>query len=227
MRLLSVPLIRQSKGSTDCARAVVAMVLNYYGYRCTLTGLKRQLAKEGVINFLPAYGLFLIRKGFGIELVTKNPEIINDNYGRLSTSRLTQELQTNRRYYGKEKADQISILVDFMKSGGTLKVRIPAFRLIKREIDAGRPLGAAIARSVLYNDSFPRPIIHFVLIVGYDQGDLLVNDPHWSKAGGKARRYSIEDFMYAIHSGSIGDIDNGSIMLFRYGLNRNVKSGKS
>lgn len=57
---------------------------------------------------------------------------------------------------------------------------------IKQEIDAGRPVVVAVNAGALHNPHYSYKGGHFVLVVGYDSANMIVNDPgtrygsHWA-----------------------------------------------
>lgn len=88
-----------------------------------------------------------------------------------------------------------------------------SIEMIKEEIAAGHPVIVPAAGRLLGNPNFtpPGPVYHMVVAIGYDQGNIIVQDVGTRK--GDHYKYNPTIFFNAIHdwAGSPENIEKGSI----------------
>jgi hypothetical protein len=165
-------------------------------------------------TYMPQIGTYLINHGFKVELVTMHPKLftLKDKYCSQTKVRNIFD-----KAYTCEKSEQnkkvLGYFREFSKAGGKIVVKIPSVDDIIKEINNGRPLGAALTSNFLTNTQ-PKFNFHFNLITGYDNKYVYVNDPQSSKSGG-AKKYLIDDFFYGVHASAHGDLDNASLILVK------------
>src|SRR3989344_4462690 len=103
--------------------------------------------------------------------------------------------------------------ITYLQDSGRLHVAIPTLKEIRQETNAGRPVIALVQNSIWYSRVPGRPfsdIFHLVVITGVDDAYVYINDPHW-KFGGQVK-HTHEEFLFALYSSSLGDVDNGSVI---------------
>lgn len=80
---------------------------------------------------------------------------------------------------------------------------------IKREIVAGNPVILPCAGRKLGNPYYrqPGPLYHMLVAIGYDEDEIIVNDPGTKR--GKNFSYKYEVLLAALHEWNGGDVQNG------------------
>lgn len=208
---LSVPLVRQDKGSYDCGPAGLAMILEYYKQPTTVEGLKKELqVYENLGTYAPQLGKYLLDKEFAVELVMLNPYLFT-----LST-KMDHEEQIAYFQELKERAKKekfqvpIKHFLEFLEAGGTLNIKIPDAKDLQEEIRNERPVGALLTSNFLHEEK-ANFNFHFNIITGIDEEKVIVNDPNMEGE----QEYAINDFFYGIYASAAGDIDNACLIKIR------------
>ncbi len=209
---LSVPLVRQDKGSSDCGVASIAMILEYYGIKKSIDELKKDIPLfKGVGTYTPELGLYLLSQNFEVEIVTMNPHLFNASFKNASKKKtLTHLKKKHEKMKGKEMKKCIEFFIKFIEAGGKLTVRVPNAEDIKEEIRNKRPLVVQLTSDFL-STAYLGFNFHYNVVTGLDKKKVYVNDPLWDTAGGR-RAYEINEYLYAIHAAAFGEADNASIM---------------
>jgi uncharacterized protein YvpB len=210
---LNVPLVRQAEGSPDCGVACLAMLLNYYGVEHDYKKIRKEI---GVLRWgttTPQLGLWLLKHGFDVEIVTMHPKLFNI-YSKFSSKRvLLKHLKSFRGKY-KKLFDRIALehFIQFVAAGGTLTPHVPTMSDVKKELKAKRPVMSLLTHWFLHKSKLgPRFTLHFNIISGLDKRFVYVNDPDWDLMGG-AHKHKIEDYMYAVYASAFPALDNASFM---------------
>ncbi len=209
MKKLEIPLLLQDKGSPDCGPVTVQMVLRYFGINRELSFLTNQL--EYSENGTSAYdnGYILLQEGFNVTAVTAQPMLFPfDTIESLNTkeeilSQIEKRLEALPKY---EKG--IGAMKRFMRSGGDVCVEIPAFKHIISAIDDNSPVIALLYGKALGTNEGG---FHFVVVNGYDGSKVLLTNP-LPEASGQSW-FPIEQFLYAVHTSTTSDIDNGTLLI--------------
>ncbi len=211
---LDVPLIRQPKDSVDCVICGVGMLLAYHGQPKDFQRLKSEIATDATGSYAPQLGSYLSRQGFDVEITSLHPKLFTRNDIGASQDEILQRFQFLAE---KEKIDQnklvINHFIDFMKTGGIMTPKIPCLDDILQELKANRPLGALMTTRFL-TDTQPKFNFHFVVITGYEEGKVYVNDPMWDEAGGR-QAHDVKEFFYGLYASAFGDLDNACLIKVR------------
>ena len=202
--ILDVPLIRQEKDTVDCGIVGMAMLLKYYGIDVSYEDIKKEIKIHEIGTYAPQLGIYLIKKGFDVEIITLHPGLFTKK-GILLTK--DQILNRFKELYGTAKLDKNKItleyFIEFLEKGGKIKIKIPTKEDIIEEINQKRPVCALLTSNFLKGD---KPVFnfHFNLVTGIDDKFVYVNDSLWDERGGK-HKYLIDDFFYGIYAGAYGD----------------------
>jgi len=108
-----------------------------------------------------------------------------------------------------------------MEAGGRLKVGIPSLEDLKEETEQGRPVVVFLTNASLYPNNiarvYKRPFtytFHSLVVTGVTKDEVFVNDPYWGEEGGE-KAYPSDEFLYAVHASTLGDVDNGCFVKVR------------
>lgn len=213
MSLLIVPLVRQETYSADCGIACVAMILEYYGIPYVYAKVKKEIGVFHFGTFMPQLGLYLLKTGFRVEIVTMHPALFTFYSTFTDIQELINHLKGARKnVIQKKDAIALDFFITFVRAGGVLTPRIPTVEDICEEIDQKRPLFSSLTHRLLFRREFrPRYSFHFNVVTGYDSQRIYVNDPDWGDFGG-VHKHDINNYLYAIYANVYGFIDGGSIM---------------
>lgn len=211
---LRVPLMRQPKNSAWCGPACVAMVMKYYDDSVNLKDVKKEIKMHKTGAYVPQLGLYLRNKGFDVELVTFNPLLFTHKRVGNSTDSLLKYFQHLRRikFYKKSKdMTALNYLIDFLRAGGKISVKVPTESDVRSEIAHHRPLLANLTSDFFFKLSLPRFNFHYNVITGIDKEYVYVNDPGWGAYGGR-NKHKIADFIYAVSAITHNGIFEGYLM---------------
>jgi predicted double-glycine peptidase len=223
---LKVPLSRQKEGSADCGPICVSMILDYYSIKNNMDQIpkeiraidKKMVLPKDSFTYTPQLGLYLLNKGFEVEIITFNPwlfryrdklkinpiEDVEEFYERIKRKRISVEIKRPSKFF-----------IDFMKKGGKVVVRVPDEKDIRTEIEHGRPLIALLTTNFLYPKATKRTFnFHANVITGIDAKYVYVNDPLANINGGR-RKHLIPEFMYGLYASAYGAPDNASLIKIR------------
>ncbi|GEM_PF-2372895 len=218
MEKLRVPLMRQLPNSVECGLVDVSMVYSYYGIQMSMEELRKDLPTTDIGTYAPQTGMHLLKNGFEVEIITHNPRLVWKTDKNLNQKELLTKFED--KYKTADENDKIALgyFIDFMKNGGKVIVKIPSCQDLEEEIGQGRPVLVLLTNASLYDkniaDTHGRHFdytFHGVVVIGIGEGKVLINDPYAEEEGGQ-KEYSADEFMFAVHASSLGDLDNGSFM---------------
>lgn len=212
--ILEVPLIKQPEDSKDCGIVGIQMLLKYYGIDLDLQELKKEIEIDNTGTYAPQLGLYLINKGFAVEIVSLHPSLFTKKDENLSQDKILERF--NQLYKNSQSQQNKKILkhfINFMKANGKIKVKIPDKEEIIEEIKNQRPIGALMTSNFLTSKK-PGFNFHFNLINGIDDEFIYANDPLPDERGGK-NKYLIKDFFYGLYCSAYGDMDNACLIKVR------------
>ncbi|MFH0715113.1 MAG: C39 family peptidase, partial [Candidatus Diapherotrites archaeon] len=196
-------------GSSDCGPASAAMLLTYYGITAGPESVRKAITRSKKGTFIGQLGLFLMQKGFEVEIVGLNPAFFTKQSRKFSGNRLIQYLEKVREHQKSAKNKKALLyFVKFLQAGGKMRNEIPTEQMIRKELKEGRPVGALLTSNFL-NEKKPKMNYHFNIITGIDRRHIYVNDPAWPPFGGR-KKYSTNEYLYAIHVAV-----RGSLLLVR------------
>jgi len=214
MMKLKVPLIRQPKDSVDCGIAGIAMLFQYYKINKTFDEIKKEIETDAIGTYTPQLGVYLIKHGFDVTIITMHPKLFTIKDERLSQKNIIKRLEDQYKI-AKTEQDKKTIMHfnKFIKAGGNIRVKIPDIKDIQTEISSKRPLGALMTTNFV-NNITPGFNFHFNIITGYDTNHIYANDPLDDERGGK-KQYTIQQFYYGLYASAYGDIDNASLFIVK------------
>lgn len=184
------------------------MVLNHFGKKRKLEELKENMLYVPGGTYIYDNGLVVLREGLKAELITANPLLFKQEDRVLMNNEdnvLNHLSQVKRKKNAKKQP--IKLFQDFIKKGGRVKVEIPNLHHIRNAIDKNK-----LIIVLLYGGALGKREggFHFVVVTGYKKGFVYINNP-----GKKSRQgwFREEDFLYALHSSTCADVDNGSLLI--------------
>lgn len=212
--VLDVPLIKQPDRSKECGLATLAMILDYHQVPVTLEELRIEIAVQDWGTAMPQLGLFLIRRGFRVNIITMHPALFDDGSDFSSQSELLAYFQALQPQQETVRSSlELNYFIRFIQAGGQVVPRIPDDEVIEEEIRSGQPLIAPVSHRCLFKSGQrPRFSGHYNVITGIDSQHIYVNDPDWEPPFGGRHRHAIKKYLYAIYANARPGLDNASLM---------------
>lgn len=214
MNHLEVPLIRQAEASSDCGPTCLAMILEYYKMIYDFDEMKKELGVYSWGTVTPQLGIYLLKRGFGVEIMTMHPSLFSLHTQFYDDQSLKDHFES-LRINMKGEFDPIALnhFITFLELGGIVTPRIPTLGDIEKEIVAERPVLTPITHWFLHkSDLPPRFSIHFNIVTGIDEKVVSVNDPDWGDEFGGKHEIDRDAFLYAMYASAKGGIDDACIM---------------
>lgn len=211
---LNVPIIKQKEESLECGIACLNMIFNYYNvdfsYRDALK--KIEIFNAGIS--VPQLGIYLEENGISTTIITMNPLLFNIRDKNIDKEQVIFQL-TNRLPNLSKPNDikTMSYLLEYLNKGGSIIPKIPAKKDIVNEIKNKRPIIALLTTNFLQGKTIFN--FHYNVIIGVDDDRIIVNDPRWENEHGGQFSYHIDEFLFALYSSSLGDLDNASLLLIK------------
>lgn len=212
--MLTVPLVQQPHKSTECGVASVAMILSYYKIPYDYEELRTEIIAKEWGAAMPQLGLYLLGKGFSVEIITVHPSLfaVQSRFAD-SQSLINHFLSLEPTFNEPHNLVTLQYFIQFVKHGGIVTPRVPVKQDIADEIDVKRPLIAPLSHCFLFETGkMPRFCGHYNVITGIDHEFVFVNDPDWETPFGGQHKHRIEDYIYAMYAGASRAIDNASLM---------------
>ena len=221
---LKVPLLRQGEGTNDCGPTCVSMVLNYYSIKNDVNQLTKDIRKidkkmklpDDSYTYVPQLGLYFLKQGFKVEIVTFNPFLFtyNDhlNVNPIKSLKAFHERVKNKKKVSVEIKRPAKFFIDFIENGGKVVVKIPDEKDIRTEIEHRRPMITLLTSRFLYKQEKKSGFnFHANVITGIDEKYVYVNDPLAGANGGRIR-HSIPEFLFGVYASAYGAPDNASLL---------------
>ncbi|MFT7644864.1 MAG: hypothetical protein ACI9BF_000527 [Candidatus Paceibacteria bacterium] len=208
MKKIDIKVFFQKNKSPDCGPVCTQMVLNYFGKQSSLEAVKNKVTYVTGGTYIYDNGLLVLREGLSAELVTANPLLFKQEDRTVLKSKkdILKHLSVIKRKKNAKK-QPITMFQDFLKEGGSAKIEIPCIKHITKAIDAGK-----LVIALLYGGALGKKEggFHFIVVTGYKKGYVHINNP-----GKRSRQgwFTEEDFLYALHSSTCTDVDNGSLLI--------------
>jgi hypothetical protein len=209
MKKLDVPLYLQAPRSPDCGPTCAKMVLEYFDIKRDLPYLKKKLAYGKMGTSAYDNASLLLDEGLKVTAVTAHPMLFPPDLAKGIKS--TKDALKIIKAKAKSTPRYTNVLGTFQKfldKGGELKIDIPTEKHVRKAIDSKRPLIALVYGQALGSNEGG---FHFVVVTGYDEKNVFVNNPN--PKSGKQTKYPMNHFLYALHSSTTTDIDNGTLLV--------------
>ncbi|MBP6924181.1 MAG: C39 family peptidase [Candidatus Pacebacteria bacterium] len=208
MKKMDIKVFYQKNKSSDCGPVSTQMVLNHFGKGMSLEEIKAKMTYVPGGTYIYDNGLVVLRKGLSAELVTANPLLFKqeERVSLKNEQDVLKHLNSIKRKKNSKKS-AITLFQDFIKNGGRVKVQIPTIEHIVKAIDNNK-----LIIGLLYGGALGRREggFHFIVVTGYKKGFVHINNP-----GKRSRQgwFPEKDFLYALHSSTCVDVDNGSLLI--------------
>jgi ABC-type bacteriocin/lantibiotic exporter with double-glycine peptidase domain len=185
------------------------MALEYFGNKQDLSELKKKLNYNKVGTSAYDNGSLLLDAGLKVTAVTAHPMLFPPDIakGIKNNEDLLKIIREKAKKVPRYKAG-LKSLETFLRKGGKMQIAIPTEKHIFKAVDSNKLVIALFyGRAVGSNEGG----FHFVIITGYDEKNIYVNNPlPQSKQNAK---YPIDQFLYALHTSTTTDIDNGTLLI--------------
>jgi ABC-type bacteriocin/lantibiotic exporter with double-glycine peptidase domain len=206
MKKIEVEPLFQNKDSKDCGPVCTQMALKHFGLESDLQSLIEKLSYDDAGTFSFDNGMILLNSGLKVTCITAQPYLFSPDIKLSNIQEITEHLTKKIKDLPKfEKG--IGLFKDFINTGGELKIEIPNIEHIKNAIDNESIVIALIYGKALGSNEGG---FHFVIVNGYDEKNVYITNP---LPTAKSGWYSTKNFMYALHSSTVFDIDNGSLLI--------------
>jgi hypothetical protein len=206
---IELPLKLQEQGSKDCGPVCVQMVLEYFGINKDQSYLREKLTYVEAGTSAYDNASLLLNEGFKVTAVTAQPLLFSpDTIAEIKNTDDVLKI-VEAKYISAEKDRPIlETLKKFLLQGGDLKIEIPSYKHIQQALEESKPIIALIYGRALGSKEGG---FHFIVISGYEDGKVFINNP--LPESKKQGWFPIEHFLYALHSSTTADIDNGTLLV--------------
>ena len=209
--MIDVVMIRKPKDSVFCGIACLKMILEYYGIDISFDKLKNEVKPDSLGTYAPQLGSYLIKNGFDVEIVSMHPALFTNKDKCKNSDEIMVRLNGLSDCLKSERNKKaLRYFIDFLKIGGTIKVKSPCKDDISGEINEKRSVLALLTSNFLVGAK-PNFDFNFNVVRGIDDKYVYVNDPSRNEHGGK-QKHIVADFIYGVHASSYGDMDNGCLI---------------
>ncbi|MBP6858113.1 MAG: peptidase C39 family protein [Candidatus Pacebacteria bacterium] len=211
MKKIDIPLKLQKEGSMDCGPVCVQMVLGYFGITKDIESLVEKLkyAESGTSAY--DNGALLLDSGLKVTAITAQPRLFPPEVISSVSSKedLLNVIESRKQQVRNQKdKDNLGTFEKFLNKGGSIKLEIPNFNHIKSAIDSNQPVVALLFGQALGKNEGG---FHFVVVSGYDENNIYINNP--SSISSKNGCFPIDRFLYALHSSTTIEFDNGTLLI--------------
>jgi len=168
---------------TTCGPTCLHAVYDYYGDRVGLPRIIDEVAhleEGGTLGVL--LGNHALRRGYRVAMYTYNIQIWDPTWFTTPGVDLAERLRAQMRHKKEHKLLIASqAYLDFLELGGEVRFVDLSRKLIRRLLDAGRPVLTGLSATYLYrtareygrdnksDDVRGEPAGHFVVLCGYDR----------------------------------------------------------
>jgi hypothetical protein len=208
MKKIDIKVFFQKNKSEDCGPVCTQMVLHHFGIVRKLKEITSGMSYVPGGTYMFDNGLSSLKEGLNVELITANPllfsqEVRNDLKNKDSLTLFLKRMEKKNTKLEKP----LSLFRDFIANGGKTKIEIPTFKHIYKALDANKLIIALIYGRALGKAEGE---FHFVVVSGYKKGLIYINNP---RRGSRQGWFREDDFLYALHSTTCVDVDNGSLLV--------------
>jgi hypothetical protein len=210
MKKIDVPLILQDDNSADCGPICVQMVLKHFNKEIDVESLKSQLTYTDAGTSAYDNGMLLLSQGLKVTAITAHPYLFPlETIKKVKTNDdLLQIIEARSVERPKEKI-VLDTFKNYIEMGGEVTLEIPTFEHIQNAIDTDKVVIALFFGSPL---GFHEGGFHFVVVNGYNkEGEVFITNP--LKDSKKQAWFPVKEFLFALHSSTLIDIDNGTLLV--------------
>jgi len=209
MNKFDIPLYLQKIGSADCGSTCVKMLLAYFGIEKDLEELQKDVLYSEIGTTMFDNGSLLLDHGLKTTVITAQPLLFSPEIvSKIANNEDLLKVIDLKIEKSPKFKDNLETWKKYLDKGGQVKIEIPDFSHIKEAIDNEYPVLVLFYGQPLGQHE---GIFHFVVVSGYDDEKVFINNP-WPPSK-QQDWYPIKEFMYAVHSSTTADIDNGSFLI--------------
>lgn len=204
--MLNVKRFKQS--TAECAIAATSSLANFFDssvdYEDVREMLKASKRKQGL--YTSQQGRLLNRLGFeSVTIVTADLNLIDFSWANYTKKSLVRRMKKLRAYYRRTKDESwecVNDMVEWLEDeefDNNIIIDYEFKKYIKRQLDRGVPVGAAINWTSLFKFSKGNrrqngdikgvPEYHAIVLRGYDKNGVFVVDSHHQYYRGKWAKY--------------------------------------
>lgn len=204
----NITLRFQKNGSVDCGPVSSQMILSYFGMINSLENIKSQMSMGDFGTYIYDNGLLFLEHNLKATLITANPLIFKNEDLRKLSSEIDIKKHLSKIIKKKPKLKKpLHLFKKYIDAGGKVLLKIPTIIHIQKALDKNKLILALIYGGVLGTNEGG---FHFVVVSGYKKNHVHIHNPlKKSKQGW----FKNEDFIYALHSSTCADVDNGSLLI--------------
>lgn len=201
----------QDDGSEDCGPISSLMILDYFGITSDRKEVLKKVQRSNFGTSTFANALTLMEYGLDTELVTIQPKIFVGEFikSRPSMAQIIKKVSECKSIEKiRDKKSNLSMFIDYLRSGGKFRLAIPTKQMIKTALDSGRLIWISAYTKILGENEGGH---HSSVIAGYKNNEFLIYNP-WPRSRKKSWE-NADEVMFAIHSVTDFDYDNGAIII--------------
>lgn len=175
---LSVPLLKQPPNSNQCGQYCVKMVLDFFGKTKEIDEIGKlcKYTRGGTLDQSLAVALY--KSGTLPYLYTlPDNDTFLTKYKQLTEQKVADSFNRRARKSKSRIVKRGYRDLAILSEENLLKFVAPVPKVIKQEIDCGHPWIASVNIGSFYNNVRSTAVGHYVVVVGYNDDYLLINDP--------------------------------------------------
>lgn len=174
---LDVPLFIQPASSYECGQHCAKMVLAFFGKVVTIRDISRlcKYTRNGTFDMSIAVAL----SSCGVDPILytyPDDDVFEVKHLDMSAQKLRGSFERRARKSKGIMRKRIFSDVATLSSENRIKFEPPTPLVLRRELDKGKPWIISLSTGCIYKEETGGPG-HFVVIRGYENDSLLINDP--------------------------------------------------
>lgn len=193
----------------DCGPVCVQMVLESFGISVELKDLVSRL--EYGESGTSAYdnGVLLLSEKLKVKAITAQPLLFSpDTIPEIKTRKDFAKIINARAEKVPSDKPILDTLTKFLQEDGEMVLEIPTFKHIQETIDASGLIIALLYGKALGSEEGG---YHFVVVNGYRDEEVFITNP--SPKSQKQGWFPVSDFLYAVHTSTTKEVDNGTLLV--------------
>lgn len=192
---LEVPLFKQPKKSFLCGPYCLKMLYSYYGRTREIKDILSEIKFYRKGTNTSELGISLLKNGFDVTIYCLNSRNFPNEFKKMNSKEILAELKKIIRPILGIRFRRS--MIRFLEEGGEFKSRITTIEDIKKAIESKSPPILTIERKSLYGDKIGDSG-HFVIASGFDNKNIIINDPNHTYGGIKP--YTYDEIRFALYS---------------------------
>lgn len=177
-KILDIPFYTQQKEDT-CLLSCLRMVLNSYGAKLSEIDLESKVSRltSGKSFHIADLGTEALRLGFEVQIICFDLSWI---FSEKHIGNKHDDLKNNFSEWVRSSKKNLKYrkpYLNFLNADGEIDVKMPNVEEIEKYINRGVPVITLVESRPFFGDAAKVDAGHAVVVVGYDEENVYLNDP--------------------------------------------------